>query len=268
MIRILPKVHTDISFNDNIQGSLVKALFGSLSSEDQHELINFRKLMAEHNSFYDGILQRDAFECLSHLIETLHEGTKINLLGIPFELVDDSFITSLAKNMFTCTIKKKLKCSLCNNETVSYMQTQFIYLYPKYTPSTVTQLLEQSFNGQVTRMCGACSEDTEHVEVSVLEHCSDVLVLVINRFDFGSYTRKNKTAITLERKLNHHFRNYELIGSVHHHGDSTASGHYTSKIYYTYVVYNCNDHIITELVPSDDNSDSVYMAFYRYCDRP
>ena len=267
-MRILSTDLGHITFNNNIQGNLAKALLHSITSEDQHELANFRILMGKYNSFFDGILQRDVLESLNYLIEILHDGTKKNLIDLEFELDDDSFVTSLAKNLFTCTIKKTFKCNICYYGTVRDENTQYIYLYPKNTPSSISELLNQSFYGQIARMCEECSAVTEHAEVSAIEYCLDILVIVINRFDVGNHTRKNRTNITLERKLCHNFKNYDLIGSVHHLGDSTTSGHYTSKIYHTDIVYNCNDHIITEIVPSDANSDNAYLLFYKYSSQP
>ena len=74
---------------------------------------------------------------------------------------------------------------------------------------------------------------------------------------------KNNTGVTLNRNICHNTINYDLIGSINHHGESTSSGHYTSKVYYTNIVYMCNDHVISELEPSDEVSDSAYILFYK-----
>ena len=87
-------------------------------------------------------------------------------------------------------------------------------------------------------------------------------MILFNRFHYGHNVRKDKTDILLERKFNHNLVNFDLIGTIHHHGDSASSGHYTSKIYCTDVVYDCNDHKITTLKPYDEVSNSVYIAFY------
>ena len=53
---------------------------------------------------------------------------------------------------------------------------------------------------------------------------------------------------------------------IHHHGDSISSGHYTSKIHFTDVVYDCNDHIITKTIPCDEVTNSVYIVIYKPTD--
>ena len=116
-------------------------------------------------------------------------------------------------------------------------------------------------------MCGGCSSDTEHSVVSVVESPPNVLVILFNRFHFDVNARKNRADILLERKIKHNSVAYDLIGSIHHHGDSITSGHYTSNIHYTNVVYACNDHKITEYKPNDEKSNSVYIAFYEPTDK-
>ena len=61
-----------------------------------------------------------------------------------------------------------------------------------------------------------------------------------------------------------HMVTYDFIGSIHHHVDSISSGHYTSKIHFTDVVYDCNDYIITKAIPCDEVSNSVYIAIQAY----
>ena len=54
---------------------------------------------------------------------------------------------------------------------------------------------------------------------------------------------------------------YQLISSIHHHGRSIASGHYTCNIFYPDSAFLCNDSQIISL-SNFQNSDSVYMVFY------
>ena len=60
---------------------------------------------------------------------------------------------------------------------------------------------------------------------------------------------------------------YDFQGSIHHHGDYISSGHYNSKIHFTVVVYDCNDHIITKHIPCDEVSNSVYIVIYKPTDQ-
>ena len=170
---------------------------------------------------------------------------------------------SLTKNIFTGTIKKTLECHLCHSVTENEMFTNIVNIYPDSHQLSMSKLLEISFRSQVTKRCEVCSTNTVHSEVSGIEHHPNILIIVINRFNFGMSASKNHIGVTLNRNICLNTINYDLIGSVHHHGESTSSGHYTSKLYYKNVVYGCNDHLVTELVPRDEISNSAYIVFYK-----
>ena len=44
-------------------------------------------------------------------------------------------------------------------------------------------------------MCGMCSSDTEHTEVSVIESPPNYLVILFNRFHFELNARRTETVI-------------------------------------------------------------------------
>ena len=207
-------------------------------------------------------MQRDALECLYKLIDILHKGTKHSIVDFDFSPVDDEFITSLAKTLFNATIKKVLKCGVCHTENISEFTTNLINVYPVIGKS-LSEILDDSFKSQVTKICSSCSVDTLHNELSRIEHHSNILVIAINRFHFGISARKNNTGVLLNRHICHNSIFYDLIGSVHHHGSSTSSGHYTSKVYFTNVVYLCNDQSVSKFKYTEEISDSAYIVFYR-----
>ena len=111
-------------------------------------------------------------------------------------------------------------------------------------------------------MCDICSSNNAHIELSCIKQTPNILVLVVNRFSFEAHARKNNSCIVLNRKLHHNSFGYDLLGSIHHLGNSMTSGHYISKLYYANVVYECNDHKISKLSSSDEISDSAYIVFY------
>ena len=129
--------------------------------------------------------------------------------------------------------------------------------------TSITKLLEESFISKVTKTCGVCCSNTEHSELTFLDRRPNILVIVINRFLFDINARKNKTNIILEEKICHNSVNYDLICSVHHHGDSLYSGHYTSRIYYTDVIFDCNDNKITKLSKLEKVTNTAYLVIYK-----
>ena len=122
---------------------------------------------------------------------------------------------------------------------------------------SLSEILDDSFQSQVTKICLSCSVDTLHNELSCIEHHPNILVIAINRFHFGISARKNNTGVLLNRHIVHNSIFYDLIGSVHHHGSSTSSGHYTSKVYFTNVVYLCNDQSVSEFQSTEDRFENL-----------
>ena len=143
------------------------------------------------------------------------------------------------------------------------MYTNVVNIYPISHKYSMSEHLDKSFRSQVTKICEVCSTNTVHSEISCIEHPPNILIIVVNRFNFGMFASKNNTGVTLNRNICHNNINYDLIGSINHHGESTSSGHYTSKLYHTNIVYMCNDHVISELEPSDEISDNAYILFYK-----
>ena len=56
--------------------------------------------------------------------------------------------------------------------------------------------------------------------------------------------------------------NYNLLGSVHHHGRTASSGHYTTNIFCNEAAYLCNDNYIRKLDQLSNNSNSAYIVIY------
>ena len=63
-------------------------------------------------------------------------------------------------------------------------------------------------------------------------------------------------------KLNVSSASYALMASIHHHGRSISSGHYTCNVFYPDTAFLCNDNQILALNNFSQLSDSVYMVFY------
>ena len=79
-----------------------------------------------------GVIQRDALECFLKIIEILHIGTKICLIDCEkISQIEDDFVTSLTKILFTSILKKTLTCTVCHHKNESEVHTQLINIYPK-----------------------------------------------------------------------------------------------------------------------------------------
>ena len=60
--------------------------------------------------------------------------------------------------------------------------------------------------------------------------------------------------------------NYHIMGSVHHHGRTASSGHYTTNILCDDVAYLCNDNHIRKLDRMSRHSSSAYVVLYSRID--
>ena len=87
------------------------------------------------------------------------------------------------------------------------------------------------------------------------------MVILVNRFSQSTNNDKNRNRVWLSESLVISTVRYHLIGSIHHHGNSISSGHYTSNIFYDNDAYVCNDMQVTPLNHLE-SSDSAYLAFY------
>ena len=254
-----------ITFNNNVQGDLTRSFFQLVSNHSTNSLSAFKKSLSKLNGFFDGTLQRDALECLIKLFDIFHIGTKQNILDMDDnDFMDEDFVNSLIKSLFTSVIMKSYKCSRCHNETFSDTSTQFLNIRPLHmTP--ITALIDNAFHVDVMKRCSTCEINTEHKELSILNGPPNILILVVNRFRFDTNASKDHTKIIIEKRMWYRSVYYDLIGTIHHHGYSLSSGHYTSKIYHNDLIYNCDDENITIDDNHEKTSSNVYLIFYKPC---
>ena len=106
--------------------------------------------------------------------------------------------------------------------------------------------------------------DTNHTEVLQLSQTPKFLTIVVNRFDFSLTAKKKNHDIIMNETLRLSSSNYNLMGSVHHHGTTASSGHYTSNILCDDAAYLCNDSHIQKLNRLPYHSDSAYVVLYSH----
>ena len=168
----------------------------------------------------------------------------------------------MTKNWFTLIIKRKHLCSICQLENEFELQDNHLNIYPE-KQIDITVLLNESFNSHITKICNICLCNTMHHEKTCIEQNPNILVLVVNRYAFGSHASKNNDCILINRRLHINTMFYDLICSIHHLGISPTSGHYISKLYYQNGIYECNDHKISGLTCDVELSKSAYIIFYK-----
>ena len=264
ILRIL--FHFDDSFhtNNNREGCLIKCLMDDFHLSPTTCLLEFKKRLAKLNVFFNGLVQRDVLEAFSYLMDIFHFGTRENLLGdnTPSGLSDDQFVYSLTKRLFLFTLKQSTTCLTCRLNIISYSESKTHFLYPRPNCS-IKDLLEFCVNSSYNKLCSCCDTNQNHEVHTRIEHPPEILVLVVNRFSSNVIGNKNRDGVIVNDVLRIANTRFELLGSIHHHGSTIQSGHYTCNVYYPESAFTCNDRHIISISPLESSSDSVYLLFYR-----
>ena len=260
--RILMYFNDSFHINDNREGCMLRCLVDDIQANNNNALFNFKSKLGRFDSFFNGQYQQDVFECWTTLVHILHIGTRLHLLGdnSPDGFGDDQFVYSLSKRLFLFNLKQTSQCLVCRLKTTSYKDSQTYFLYPE-SDCNIKTLLETAANTFQTSSCSSCSKNTEHEISTHIHHSPEILVLVISRFNTAIVGNKNRSQVFIDETLKISNDSFRLIGTIHHHGRTINSGHYTCNIFYHHTAYTCNDSHITPFVHSD-SSDSVYLAFY------
>ena len=265
---ILLNFDEDVHFNSNAEGCLVKSIVDGINSDSQESLSYFKQQLARFDSFFSGSTQQDVNECFCRLMDILHHGTKENLLS---DLntsgpEDEQFIHSLTKRLFLFNLKHHLQCLKCRLISISYSESRSFFVYPSNNCS-IEDLLKNNVKTTLDKTCRCCKTITKHDEILTFEHPPEFLVLVISRFDNNSSIDKNRDKIEVCEDITVTSLCYRLVGSIHHHGTTIASGHYTSNVWYPDSAYLCND---SQIMPLSGPifSDSVYMIVYARNETP
>ena len=262
ILRILFHFDDYVNTNNNREGCLIKCLLDDFHSNPNSCLLEFKNRLARFDSFFDGCSQRDVLECFTTLMDIMHVGTRENLLGdvSVSAFGDDQFVFSLTKRLFLFTLRHSMKCLICRLNTTFYTESKTHFVYPE-PDCSIMDLLEFCVKSDSMKMCSCCKTNTNHEVLTRIEHPPDILVLVVNRFSSGVVGNKNRDRILVNDELMISNTRFELLGSIHHHGSSIQSGHYTCKVLYPESAYTCNDSQILSYTNSEPNN-SVYLIFY------
>ena len=143
--------------------------------------------------------------------------------------------------------------------SASYSESRSYILYPSDNYS-IEEILEKSVHSIFDKTCRCCDTITKHEEFLTFEHPPEILVFIINRFNSNMVNDKNRDSVKVSEVIKVSSCSYRRIGSIHHHGTTISSGHYTSNVWYPDAAFLCND---TQILPLNGLtvSDSGYMNF-------
>ena len=260
-LNILSSLSGDIHINENQEGQFIEIIKNKLTRISKDDIVHIKDELSNYNSFFDGSIQRDAFECFDLLLLILHQGTKENLVDMSDSMIEDCFVTSITKSLFWFTVSKTVTCSSCGHLNSSFENLYFFSLLPS-SYLTNQNTLQLGLNDQFMKKCCLCHEDTKHLAVSHVEDPPRIIFMVVNRFKTGC-DRKDLTKIPVSVNFSLNSFNYTLIAAIFHHGVSSYSGHYTCKIVNSNGTFVCNDLLIDRVDNTKEFSESVYMLFYQ-----
>ena len=256
-----------VTYNSNREGDFAKTLLGCQDNNSCFSVQNLKVLIQAFGHFFDGLQQRDAFECMQRVLNILHDGTKSNLLGVGDDILDgsiantDDMETSLCRELFTYTIKQTMVCEACSSTSITYLQDNALHVFPSHKCS-LSQIIDNSFSDNITKNCVHCMQSSIHSVTRQITCCPRILFVVVNRYEASLTTRKNKGKVKVDRCVSINSSTYKIIGAIHHHGEETTSGHYTARTFFNNHAYFLNDHLIRTLKDEHYISDSVYILFY------
>jgi ubiquitin C-terminal hydrolase len=235
-------------------------LIDHIRSNPNMDLAEFKQQLARFNGFFDGSIQRDAYECFILILNIMNSATKVKLV-VDISLDDDDYVSSLTKRLFMFTTKELRQCVTCRYLTTAYNHTHVLLIHPSIDID-IKNTLANGLMSKMPKQCFSCHSNTEHEETITIEYPPEVLVIVINRFDPTFKRSKNQHKVTLDREILVASNKYHLIGTIHHHGNTCTAGHYVSNIFHPESAYTCNDNHVTPL-NTIGPSDTVYMMYYK-----
>nr|NIQ20721.1 hypothetical protein [Gammaproteobacteria bacterium] len=246
--------------NDNEEGTILN-YFKNILQNNFKFVYDLKNHLGKYNPKLNGLIQRDANECFAIMCNILDAATKYSLLDDDND--DDAFICNFTKELFNHTVKTSTMCKKCNNLCESFSMSTLHVITPKNNQG-VNKLISEVdvFNSQ--KSCALCNSTTLHQYCKEIFIVPKVLIVIVNRTSYiNGIAIKNKFNILIDDKLMLKENAYELIGIIHHHGDTTESGHYTSWVKYNNF-FSCNDISIRQInMNSPVISHTAYMLVYK-----
>ena len=169
LFRLKDIIFTDLLVNDNPEGRLIRTLSDSVHSASESEMAKLKSNLSSYNQFFDGVVQRDAYECFQLILNILHVGTKRSILGPDSGLVEsDEFLISTTKSYFSFLLKKTLTCKNCEKSSVFYVPSSDINVYPSNSKS-LEFLITETMTSTLLKGCDCSNENTDVSELLEFE---------------------------------------------------------------------------------------------------
>ena len=152
-----------------LEAHVISILINILATETKTELVQFKTKLSSHDAFFDGSIQRDAFECFDMILDVLYRGTKQNLIDLEDGFIVESLVTSITKQLFLHMINKSLSFNYCGHNKNSQQYANFVTVKQPCADIFIQELIKHSLTTQIQKTYYDCAEDTHHIEVAQFE---------------------------------------------------------------------------------------------------
>ncbi|XP_054714198.1 ubiquitin carboxyl-terminal hydrolase 2-like isoform X2 [Uloborus diversus] len=288
---------SDINYRSQTRGDLIKVFadfmknMAESKSKSAISPYQLRREVQRYASRFCGDNQQDAQEFLRYLLQGLHDDInrvkyKNNTRRQNFKASDESSSwrsyrecdDSLIVDLFAGQLKSTLKCTVCNNESITYDPFWDLSLpIPEVSRSTSLRQCFQLFSspeildGPNKPLCEVCKKKARSSKKIEVSKFPKVLVIHLKRFSGTNYGHKLSTVVECPMKITSEFSSssnslgddfsYNLYGVVDHEG-SNNSGHYTAKCknQLSEEWYEFNDSMVSKA--SNIVSHKSYILFY------
>ena len=143
-----------------------------------------------YDEFFDGFVQRDAYECFQKVLRVLHQGSRYSLLDSSISLDDsDEFIVSSTTLNFSFTLKKTLICQKCRHSSIFFIPNSALYIHPK-DGKQVDTLIFDSLTSNLMKGCVCTNYDINHMEILEFQEPPKILLVVLNRYNYTIRAKK------------------------------------------------------------------------------
>ncbi|CAF4881216.1 unnamed protein product [Pieris macdunnoughi] len=256
---------------------------------------DLRNEVGKHQRTFRGSEQQDSHEFLTILMDWLHLDLQFSIkpplkenLGASERAWHEYTKSkeSLVLRLFYGQIKSTVRCCVCATHSATYdsFSNLSLELPPHASRCTLSDCLKLYLNGETIPgwNCPNCKEKRDAVKKLDISRLPPVLVIHFKRFyldpkEYCNAFRKRQTYIDFPLE-NLDMRQFSLncpgnpvynLYAVSNHYGSMEGGHYTayckSSVYGKW--YKYDDHLVTEISPSEVKSSAAYILFYTSCER-
>jgi ubiquitin C-terminal hydrolase len=243
--------------NNNDEGEIFR-LFQHILYNDIRYIYHLKQRLATYDHLLNGELQQDSNDCFNKICSIIDLGTRYSLLGDDFS--DDTVVFSLSKELFSFMSRTVFTCTSCQFSSDTFSMSYQCFLSLKEACS-----IESYFSNpelfQTSKTCASCCQLSIHKCKKEITSAPNIFVIIIKRFDcINGVPCKRNNHIYIPDNIIINGSSYQIISSIHHHGDYITSGHYTCQVRYK-SFFNCND-LSVKALQSRGLSSTAYMLFY------